>query len=722
MLTRMFVAFIVVAVTLLAEPQPPLHAESPANDWIRGTLDQLQIRLRGEVFDPDGMPANDIVAEGGINANAVSHPLEPIVSGNRFELWISVNEQNWYSMWLRVASKDGSLVQYIRLNMYQVRQAAIDGIKLTLQRPTRVMNVTVMHQGEPVPNAFVKTELGYGIELRERTDADGIAKFRLLPTQKPTRFTAWTEDFRIGGFSFNRQPPRDPNADQHEVELSQCRDQKLRFVDQDGAPVPDVTFVLQMAAMPNYNYIGTNENSRLTTDANGEVVYPWFPDWDQHHFYPDLQTREWIRDGDPEMIDDVAVLKMKKGLSRMRITGRTETQGKSGNQGFFVTLRSFQGERENQSDGLFAFSDTNGEFVMDVLPDATYCTWALDSKWAGEVSHLIPYQSETDTITSPTLAVKQGQKVEVIVTSGESEKPYPNLSVNFAREHRYSWQENGKTRHGTSGPQWWATTNDEGIATTVSLPGELKASVYTPLWRTEAEAKVTRSDDPTIVRLHREFDQKRTVTGKLVLSKECDSSLQNAEVKIASVDGDYDDQQEFVVQQDGSFSFETFATKIGIFAITQDGKAAGAIVATEPDSHIVLQMRPTINYQGQLVGDADQPLAGHKVWASVQLEGEVDYSRRASFSTSFEARRIETTTDSLGNYTLTGLPSEVKIGIRASSIDDPTATRYLDNVFLQPGENRPVDGISHDGDRISRRRIDKQVRRQELREPWNQQE
>lgn len=687
---RLSIAIVIVALTLLSEAIPSLHAESPTSDWIRGSLGQLEIRLRGEVFDPDGQPANDIVAQGGINASGVAIPLEPVVNGNQFELWIPVNEQPWYSMWLRATSKDGKLVQYQRFSMYQLRQAAIDGIKLTLQRPTRIMNVKVTHQGEPVPNAFVKTELGYGIELRQRTDVNGNASFPLLPTQEPTRFTAWTEDFRVGGFSFNRQPPRDPQADQHEVELSQCRDQKLRFVDQDGTPVPDITFVLQMATMPNYNYIGTNENSQLTTDENGEIDYPWFPDWDQHHFYPELQSRKWVLDGDPKMVDGVAVLTLKKGSDRKRVTGQTEMDGQSGNQGFFVTLRSFQGERENQSDVLSAFSDTNGEFTMDVLPDATYCAWSLDSKWVGKVSHLIPYQSGTDTLNSPTIVVKEGQEIEVVVTSGESEKPYPNLSISFRHEHGYSWQEDGKTRRGTSGPQWWATTNDDGIATTVSVPGDLKASVYTPLWRTEAEVEVAQSENPTTIRLHREFDQKRTVIGKLAFSEECDSSLHNAEVKIASVDGDYDDQQELIVQEDGSFSFDTFASMIGFFAITKDKKAAGAIVAQNLDSSIVLRMRPTIDYQGQLLGDGDQPLARHKVWASVQLEGEVDYSRQASFSTSFEATRIETTTDSLGIYTLTGLPSDLKIGIRASAIGDSTSTRYLDEVFLQPGDNRPV--------------------------------
>ncbi|QDT04264.1 hypothetical protein K227x_26540 [Rubripirellula lacrimiformis] len=696
MLIRRLVAIVVVAGVYLSGTGSVLHAETPAKDWIRGTLDQLQVCLRGEVFLPDGQPAQDMVLGGGINSVLASQSLNAVVDGNCFEMWIPVNQQRWHSMWLRVASKDGALVGYQRVRMHQIRQAAIDGIKMTLQRPTRELKVRVTHQGQVIPAAAVKVDLGFGIELHERTGADGIAVFRLLSTQKPYRMTVWTDDYRVGGFSFNRKPTRDPSADQHDVELSQCRDQTLRLVDQDGAPVPDIPFVLQMAKMPYNNYIGTNENSQLTTDKNGEVHYQWFPDWDRHHFYPELQTSNWVRDGEVEMVGGVAVWKLRKGTVRKRIIGRTVLQGSSENKGFFVTLRSFQGEQENHSDLLTVFADTKGEFALDVLPNATYCAWTLDSQWVGELSHLIPYQSESDQVTAPKLVVKRGQMVKVIARSGETERPYADLAIGFQREHRYTWQEDGEERSGVGGPQWFEPTNAEGVATTFTLPGVLRTRVSTPLWRTATEVEVAESTDPTVIRLHREVDKKRTVTGKLVLSEAVRSSLEGAEIKIGSIDGENADEQAFVVNQDGAFSFETRSTKIGIFASTRDGKAAVAEVIEKFDSPIELRLQPTVDYHGQLLGDADQPLAWHKVWASVQIVGEVDFTRRNFFSTRFYVKQIETMTDSFGNYTLANLPSEVTIGLRTDAIDGSAATRYLDDLYLERGETRPL-AVSHLG-------------------------
>src|SRR5690606_31176755 len=142
-----------------------------------------------------------------------------------------------FGLWLRASSPDSDRVAYAKFNSYQLRQAAIDGVKLKLQSPTRQVNVKVTSHGEPVAGATVKADLGFNIEMRSTTGANGIARLSLLPEQKLSRLTAWTDDQRVGGFSFSRTPPRDPEANEFEIELSQCRDQKLRFLAADGSPV-----------------------------------------------------------------------------------------------------------------------------------------------------------------------------------------------------------------------------------------------------------------------------------------------------------------------------------------------------------------------------------------------------------------------------------------------------------------------------------------------------
>lgn len=687
---RTCIGVVVVASIFLASNPSSSSGEDPTKvEWLRGSGKDLQMRLTGEVFELDGRAATGILVTGRINTATSNRQLEPQVDGHRFEIWIPLNQTRWYSLWLKATSAEGDRVAYQRLNAYELRQAAVDGIKLTLESPTRQVQVKVIDEGRPVFNAFIKAEVDYQIDLRLRTDADGIARFGLLQKQKLSSLTAWTEDYRIGGYQFHQTPPRDPTANEHVVELSRCRDQKLRFIDQDGKPVPGVDFVIQMATPdPHYNYIGTNENSRMTTDAAGEAIYKWFPDWDDYHLYAELKSDQWLTDSAHRKIDDTVVfdLNKRKIAERKRVTGRVTSSSSAAGGGFFVTLDSFQGEQENHYDKLWVFADADGVFSVDALPDATYCAFVLDVRWVGDIIDLIPYDSASDLITSTELEVLEGEPVEVTITSGPQKRPLPNQTINLRREHRYEWLETGETRQGIGGPQWWVTTDASGRAVTRTLPGKMKASVYTPTWRAEQSVDV-RGGEPVRIHLHREVEEKQKLSGRIVLADGLESKLKDAEIQVGSIDNNYKDQQTLTSSADGSFAFETLATRIGVFASTQDGHAAGSMIVTDLQSPIELRLRSTMEFHGQLIGEEDQPLAGHRVWASVRVEGGLDDDAR--FGQSFEAKRIETQTDDEGHYTLRGLPIETKLSIQSDSVDRSTEDITIGSIYLEPNESRP---------------------------------
>lgn len=672
---------------LLAGSSGSLRADQTSPDWLRSTGKELEICLKGEVFESDGRAATDLRVTGGLFTAGVDHPLVPTIEGHRFRVWIPVNQVKWYSLWLKATSVGEDRVACKRLHAYELRQAAVDGITMTLQSPTRWVDVKVLDGACPVPDAVVEATLDSRIALRSRTDARGIARFGLLPQQTLFGLTAWTDDFRIGGFWFFREPTRDPKADEHVVELNKCRDQKLRFVDESGAPVAGLEFVLHVAtAGPTSKPIGTNEHFRMTTGAAGEVTCRWVPDWDKHDLYAVLNSDHWMIDGDNETIDGVTVFKLKKRKPRKRVQGRLVSTA-TGVGGFYVKLLSRQGEREGRGDALYAFTDSNGTFAMDVQPDATYCAYAMDSRWVSEIIDLIPYQSASDKITAPELSVSKGEEVEVIVTSGPQKKPYPNLEIGFHWEYRYTCRVDGRTRRVVDGPGWYVATDESGRATTRSLPGKLKVSVNTPLWRTEETVEV-RSGEVATLQLHREAEEKRKVTGRLVLAEGLSANLADAEIRIGAVDGNFDDQQTLKARKDGAISFETPATAVGIFGHTLDGQAAGACVVTNLDRRVDLHLRPTMDYHGQLLGEGDQPLVGHRVVAVVRVEGDEDYN--GSFQKSFEAKRIEAKTDEQGTFTLRGLPSRMKLFIRTDAINGSKhGSVYLADVYLEPNESRP---------------------------------
>lgn len=658
--------------------------------WLRNSGKQLEMRIHGEVLDSNGQPVVDFGVSGSFRNSLSSQPFEPKIIGNRFEAWLPVNATSAFAGWIKVASGDGKRTAIKTLAANEFRQSAIDGIKMTLKESNRTVTVSVIYEGRPVPAAIVKAETQFGIEMRGTTDETGKAQLNLIAEQVLQRFTVWTEDRRIGGFSFDREPKRDPDLSEFVVEISKCRDFKMRLVDENGVAAVDVPFRLQIATpAPNYNFIGLHDHSDLRTDNAGEAVFTWMPEWESHN-YIELRSDEWILDGEPKSTGDVNIYKLKRSKirDRKRIPGQLDSS-ETDVGGFQIQARSFQGERENHSDKLSTFSNPDGTFEFDVLPDATYCFFALDTQWVCEIIDVLPYDSYKNQIKNPKLRISKGQILEVFVDTGSQKTPIPNLSINLRRSHRYSWQENERTRNGIGGPQWWLNTDESGRAFTQVPPGEVEVSVYAPLWRTNETVNVL-TEKPAKVHLHRqEEDEKNTVTGRLILPNGNEIKLDQVDIHVGSIDGKHKESFSIKANESGEFSFSAFASELAFLAYSQDARAAGTLVVHDIANPITIQLQPTLEYRGQLLGEKDEPLKDIEVVASVQLEGRELYDN-SMYSKRFDAKSINARTDEHGNYRIVGLPAMTKIRMSARSLPDPKRQESLDEVFLEPKESRPV--------------------------------
>jgi hypothetical protein len=289
-------------------------------------------------------------------------------------------------------------------------------------------------------------------------------------------------------------------------------------------------------------------------------------------------------------------------------------------------------------------------------------------------------------VAPPVLGIAEGQPVEITVTSGPQKQPLANLTIYLRREHDYTWLENGEEQSGSGGPQWWATTDESGKAVTRTLPGKLGVSIYEPRWRTEQSIDVVEGK-PATVTLHRDVGEKQTVMGQIVLDATKGAKPEDVDIRVGSLDPNYQDEQSLQPGADGKFVFETFASQIGVFASTKDGKAAGAVVTSNLDSPIVVRLQATGECQGQLLGAGDQPAVSHPVRAFVRLEGT--RMAGARFPEHFEVKRVEARTDDAGNFTLAGIPKQIKGSLRADAIDGSSDDVYLGEFYLEPGESRP---------------------------------
>lgn len=695
-----------LVIFILCLPTASLGQEAQPKkvDWLRGEGESLAIRLKGQIVSADGKPASDAKLTLSVtDGQGRSNELEPPREGATFEYWVPVGKVYWYSIVLSAVSSDGKQSCSRVISRDELRQAAIDGLSLELRPFDRVIEIHVVDKERPVPGAQVRVDSSARFEQPGVTDEKGIARFGLFKEDTLFEITAWTKDRRIGGYQFYRQPTRDMKADKHTIELSACRPQKIRFVnDADNTPVAGVGFTFWVATpTPFYNYVGLIPESTMKTDDKGEAVFEYFPDWPAHHFYADRIDKEWIRQGDTkgevnaEGVFEVRVKKSQRS-ARKQITGQVSSF--DGNPaGFCVEIYSSESQDRFRPEQRYAITDAQGRFSVDVYPGTTYCFYVIDARCVSNMIDLIPYEPETQKLTSPLLEVVQGNPIEVLVTSGPDKTPIVAASVGLQSSHQFNWTEKGEVQRGGASRFWFAKTGEDGIARTYAEPGKkISLSFHQPDW--DVDKSVVVSDKPgevTKVTLHREVAKRQRIVGKLSLADDVVASLEGAKVLMSALDKKSRDQNIVSVDAEGKFAFDTSATKFGLFAYTADDNAAASatIHVTGEDSEVVLELKQTGEYRGRLIDQNGAPLIFHTVDASLQITSipEMPNPPRGYQPQTFTGRTLKVRTDLDGNYTIKGVPFGVALHQQTSATNDSRNERYFADVFLKAGETPPVD-------------------------------
>ena len=664
---------------------------------VRGRGKDLEMSLRGFVLDKNGKPARDFDVSIDVRGQFGRKKQNVSIKSHLFRSWIPVGTTDWFFVEISAQSKDGRQRAIRGLANRELRQATLDGIRLQLADADRQVSVTVKKDGQPTAGAHVMASTSRAAPIRGKTNADGIAEFALLADEKLSQLTAWTDDHRIGGYSFSRKPRRDPLGSVFEIELEHCRDQTVRFLHvDDQSPIANVAFDLTLGTgPPNYNFAGvpaTFPHCRMKTDQNGDATCHWFPDWKTHGAYVEIKDPRWataVRNSEFTTSDDGAlIMTLKRRISRKPFTGKV-TSDEFSVGGLLVEIKSFQGEEKNRSDHVYSFTDEDGNFSADCLPGATYTVSVNDGYLASKMINLIPYEPDKDKFNLARLEVAEGKTVEIRVTSGPRREPMRDQWVYVRQNHHYSWVEDGKERSGVGARDFPVYTNDEGVAYARALVGsELRVNVYAGEWRSEERTLTVKEEGNATIEFHREVVEQREVKGRLLAPPNSDAQLAEAKIIFGSIDGQTDEREEITADAEGRFSFRTKAVQLGVFAYTVDGKAAGEAKPEQLGGTIELQLRPTMDLLGQLLGQDDEPIAHHAVRVKPRVEGEDGQEKL--FATSFDTKAFETRTDEGGFYTLKNLPTKMQLTLRVDPIDDSKRDVRMDKFFLVPGEDRPL--------------------------------
>ncbi|MDP1561291.1 MAG: M56 family metallopeptidase [Pirellulaceae bacterium] len=657
-------------------------------DWIRGSGENVALRIHGQVVNPDDSPANDYSLIARVRGQQGKANLETTIDQNGFSAWIDVRDK--YAVSLQFQSNNGRFRKSLVIGAEEIRKAAMDGLKIELQ-PTsssRTIQLRVVHRGEPVANAKVKVHATGGEAMLE-TGANGQATHELFDNASLYAFTAWTDQL-IGGYQFGRGPTRDSTLDFFEIELFDCRPLRIRLLEEGSQqPVRNAKFQIFVATpQPHFNYLGDNEAFFLVTNSQGEAIFPYWPDWPDHHTYLEMRDPQWVkaegRQNFPAIDDVMTVTLRRSGFDQRRLaTGRLELP--AGTPGGFCVELNGDGEEENSSDRLYAYADREGNYSARVLPGATYLAFVRDKDWVSDFQHNVPYPEGSDQAVLPTLTVNRGVPLEIQLTAGPSKMPIRNESVSVISEYEYSSERDGEVSSRGSHRQLFAVTDDSGVAKISVPPGRVEVSCIIQGWSGKIGG-VARAGEPLRLNLHRETDGKMPIRIRLIAPEGDGTDLSNSAVIVRSMDPTGREQLDLVSNANGECEFQSDSIVAALGIRTSDGKLGIASAVEFRSEAIEIKLQPTRKVFGRLVTGTRLPLANIEVIAEVSFR---DANQGRPFGSLFTFR---TTTDLDGNFVFDGVPENSVV--RLQGLHPETKQRIFDTeAFVYPGEDRDVESI-----------------------------
>lgn len=661
--------------------QLPAEAASQIN--IRGSGQSLEFRVHGRILgDASGPPLEPFIE---IVSTEKKERFAVHIAGDHYEAWLPAKAFEWFSVTVQGTCRDGRRANLI-IAPSSLRSAIENGADLQFQRPTRAVTFRLQHNGQAVRDAHFRFRSNQGSSII-RSDDNGHAIAQLVEGESMYGCTAWTDSGLLGGFQFAQMPKRDPNAQEHAVEMYECETRQIHVVDTDGAPVAGVRVQLDVATPePNFNYIQTPEGYEVVTDASGHAEHGWIPKWKKVHISDaNLIDSAWIYQSQTIVGNSIEVI-VKKPASRVTVEGIVSRGGDSVG-GVLVRAYSFEGESEHRSDLHHVMADSQGKFKFNALPKSTYCIFVYDDRLVSEPNIMLPIDAATGQKNSATLSISEGLPVTVALTSGPNRKPIAGQSVSISAEYDFTWKEGKETQRGATHRQTFATTDAQGFAQAYVPIGKVKASVYTSGWRAERELIVKRGQENRVA-LHRTNDELVRISGRLMADQTNDIDWSKVTVSLKAVDGETGHQLEPTVSTTGELRFETEAMTLAGYAISHDGAFAGSTLLAATTRPFDWKLHPTAYLEGQLHDTPGKAIAGATVRAVPSIVNEAIVEGRTKFSQRMEIPAVEATTDASGKYRIGPLPRLTPIRLEFQ-LTPASESQHLDRVYIEINEQRP---------------------------------
>lgn len=645
--------------------------EAAATAWIKRSGASVELLFRGRVLNVNGE------ADETAKVQVIDHP-DPLANRPRVrDIRVGSGEFRFASdglgfMTLYACSEDRAHQAVRTFAKHELASLAASG-KFDIQlKPSKPLLIHAVDDGVSVANAKVLVEVGWMLKLKGETDAAGIAKIAMPQGQEPNSIRVWTEDFRLGSLDFRDSSKQDINKSIHLVELSDCKPMKVRVVDSDGKPKPDLAIHLGVSDK-KYHWVVDNDLFEGKTDANGEATFEFFPDWkDERHFLYSVDRSFFVRES--KDVDGVFECKLGNHAVAEIVTMQFQLpEGCPG--GMLVEGWSGQGAQEYTMTVFFSRLDSNGKMTAEIVPGYKYEFFLNDSRWVSKPMAGILVAADSSKPIAPYLEIVEGTEIEIRATAGPDYHPVADRLV--------------RLETGAGGRRWTAFTDSDGKIVTRAYPSKFSARLSEGSRNVE-RSMVVAAGGINRLELHREVAGPTALIGRLVASDPA-VDLKDAIITMEQADSNF---VEPIVSananHEGKFEAELECSRVIAYAITADGKYSGATLFRVLDKEFNLPVHAVGTVSGRVLDENDLPISGGDVFASASMKpGEKPVDAGNNWPSSLSVTRFNANTDADGYFKFDQLPSGIRVLIGITTVGMKRNTfRSVDEVFLDPGERR----------------------------------
>ncbi|MFK7767412.1 MAG: M56 family metallopeptidase [Mariniblastus sp.] len=461
-----------------------------------------------------------------------------------------------------------------------------------------------------------------------------------------------------------------------EMALLPTRTCKVIVLDENDKPVSDIAVsTLLTGRGDNKKFLNILPPTNKKTNANGEVEFHWIPPAKDYDFRPGVfgnKKFSWnqmrtLKSNSPS--NELYRVYVNRFANKKTVKGRLV-----GGKGDLKNIRvSGRGYKDDMSDYFESFTNSKGEFEIDLVPGMMYSIGVTNDYWASNVGKV-----QAGEGSEFSLDIYPATPITVTLTSGKNKTPVTTGGVQFVI--------NAKTRgiHPVS-VRGDKRFNENGQLVFGAPSGNIKLRIMAEGWNLDRQVRVQRGKPQNLV-LHAPAIGMRTVTGKI--TGPAGIELGNCEVRIKD-QYQHRDWSPVKTKSDGSWSAEVDSQQVGVTVFTTDKKFGGIGFKKElGETMSTIKLRPTVTVSGVLFDEDGKPMKNMELcqfYDNNPMFGQsnkLDYlSTRTDDDGAFEFKGVITGVPqklclkkTAGSYSYIGNskvynPSEDTTGIRATYID-----------------------------------------------------